>query len=89
MPPSNYVANKNWSDQYTLGVTSVLTPSVVNDLRFSYWYWQNRNIPAPCGGCVGEGGPEVMFFGVTSNVVLGNNFNSPQGRDRRQYPSRR
>jgi hypothetical protein len=86
VPPSNYVANKNWSDQYTLGVTSVLTPSVVNDLRFSYWYWQNRNIPAPCGGCVGEGGPEVMFFGVTSNVVLGNNFNSPQGRDRRQYP---
>jgi hypothetical protein len=86
VPPSNYVSNKNWVDQYTLGVTSVLSPAVVNDFRFSYWYWQNRNIPAPCGGCVGEGGPEVTFFGITSNTVLGNNFNSPQGRDYRRYP---
>src|SRR5581483_6281761 len=58
-PPSNFVANKNWVDQYTLGLTSILTPALVNDFRFSYWYWQNRNTPAPCGGCVGEGGPEV------------------------------
>ena len=86
VPPSNYVANKNWVDQYTLGVTSVLSPAIVNDFRFSYWYWQNRNIPAPCGGCVGEGGPEINFFGITSNTVLGNNFNSPQGRDYRRFP---
>ena len=43
------VANQNWSDQSLLGVTSVLSPTLVNDLRFSFWYWQNRNIPAPCG----------------------------------------
>ena len=85
-PPSNFVANKNWVDQYTLGVTTVLNTSVVNDLRFSYWYWQNRNIPPPCGGCLGEGGPEVQFYGVGSNTILGNNFNSPQGRDYRRYP---
>jgi hypothetical protein len=48
VPPSNFVSNKNWVDQYLLGVTSVLSPNVVNDFRFSFGYWQNRNIPAPC-----------------------------------------
>ena len=85
VPPSNFVANKNWSDQSLLGFTSVLSPSVVNDLHFSYWYWQNRNIPAPCGSCLGGGGPEVYVVG-SSNFALGNNFNSPQGRDLRRYP---
>jgi len=85
VPPSNYVQNKNWSDQSLLGLTTILTPAVVNDLRFSYWYWQNRNNPAPCNGCPGEGGPEIYFVG-SNNYVLGNNFNSPQGRDLRRYP---
>ena len=85
VPPSNFVANQNWSDQSLLGVTSVLSPTLVNDLRFSYWYWQNRNIPAPCGTCLGGGGPETFFIGSV-NFALGNNFNSPQGRDLRRYP---
>ena len=83
--PSNFLQNKNWSDQSLLGLTTVLTPAVVNDLRFSYWYWQNRNNPAPCPGCLGSDGPEVYVVG-SSNFVLGNNFNSPQGRDLRRYP---
>jgi carboxypeptidase family protein len=88
--PSNHVSNKNWADQYQLGVTSVLSPKVVNDLRFSYQYWQNRNIPAPCNGdvngfCVGAGGPEVFYLNSV-NFALGNNFNSPQGRDLRRFP---
>ncbi len=87
--PSNHVSNKNWVDQYLLNVTSVLTPRLVNDLRFSYQYWQNRNIPAPCNGlitgfCAGAGGPEVFY--LNSNFALGNNFNSPQGRDLRRFP---
>jgi hypothetical protein len=85
VPPSNFVANQNWSDQSLLGITTVLTPSIVNDLRFSYWYWQNRNIPAPCGTCLGGGGPEFQVIG-SNNFTLGNNFNSPQGRDLRRYP---
>ena len=84
-PQSNFVSNKNWSDQSLLGITSVINPTLVNDLRFSFWYWQNRNIPAPCGGCLGEGGPEVNVVGSV-NYALGNNFNSPQGRDLRRYP---
>src|SRR5215475_7731627 len=88
--PSNYVSNKNWVDQYLLGVTSVISPRVVNDLRFSYQYWQNRNIPTPCNGdingfCVGAGGPEVFYLSSV-NFALGNNFNSPQGRDLRRFP---
>jgi len=88
--PSNHVSNKNWVDQYLLGVASVINPRVVNDLRFSYQYWQNRNIPAPCGGdlngfCVGAGGPEVFYLNSV-NFALGNNFNSPQGRDLRRFP---
>ena len=88
--PSNHVSNKNWVDQYLLGVTSVINPRVVNDLRFSYQYWQNRNIPASCDGdingfCVGAGGPEVFYLNSV-NFALGNNFNSPQGRDLRRFP---
>ena len=88
--PSNHVSNKNWVDQYLLGVTSVINPRVVNDLRFSYQYWQNRNTPAPCNGdingfCVGGGGPEIFYLNSV-NFALGNNFNSPQGRDLRRFP---
>lgn len=90
VPVSNFVSNKNWSDQSLLGVTSVLSPRVVNDLRFSYFYWQNRNTPTPCAGnvnanCIGAGGPEVFYLNSV-NFALGNNFNSPQGRDLRRFP---
>ncbi len=88
--PSNYVANKNYVWQGLLSVTSILSPRLVNDFRFSYGYWQNRNIPAPCTGdingyCIGAGGPEVFYLNSV-NFALGNNFNSPQGRDLRRYP---
>jgi hypothetical protein len=85
VPPSNFVSNKNWADQSLLGITSVLKVNVVNDFRFSYGYWQNRNIPAPCNGCLGAGGPEVFYL-PSVNFALGNNFNSPQGRDLRRFP---
>ena len=88
--PSNYVANKNYVWQGLLSVTSILSPRLVNDFRFSYGYWQNRNTPAPCTGdingyCIGAGGPEVFYLNSV-NFALGNNFNSPQGRDLRRYP---
>jgi hypothetical protein len=90
VPPSNFVSNKNWVDQHLLGVTSVFRPNLVNDFRFSFGYWQNRNTPAPCSGdinlnCLGSGGPEVFYLNSV-NFALGNNFNSPQGRDLRRFP---
>jgi hypothetical protein len=88
--PSNHVSNDNYVWQGLLSVTSILSSKVVNDFRFSYGYWQNRNIPSPCNGsidgyCIGAAGPEVYYLNSV-NFALGNNFNSPQGRDLRRYP---
>jgi hypothetical protein len=87
--PSNWLVNTNWSDQTVFGLTSTLTPSVVNDFRFSYQYWHNRNLfptPDQCGSlCVGlEGlGPQIQVNG--SNVTIGHTSNATQGRDLRKF----
>jgi hypothetical protein len=88
--PSNFVSNKNNVDQELFGLTSVLSSTLVNDIRFSHMYWKNRNTPAACDGdlnsnCLGTGGPEVFYLNSV-NFQLGNNFNSPQGRDLHRFP---
>ncbi len=90
VPPSNFVSNDNYVDQELVGITSILSNTLVNDFRFSHMYWKNRNIPAPCdgdinGNCLGAGGPEIFYLNSV-NFALGNNFNSPQGRDLHRYP---
>jgi hypothetical protein len=90
VPPSNFVSNKNRVEQQLVGVTSVLSGSLVNELRFSHMYWKNRNTPAGCegdvsGNCIGTGGPEIFYL-PSVNFQLGNNFNSPQGRNLHRYP---
>jgi Carboxypeptidase regulatory-like domain len=90
VPPSNFVANKNYVDQQLVGFTSVLSSTLVNDFRFSHMYWRNRNAPSVCDGdintiCMGAGGPEIFYLNSV-NFQLGNNFNSPQGRDFHRYP---
>ena len=50
VPPSNFVSNENHVDQQLVGVTSVLSASLVNEFRFSHMYWKNRNTPAGCEG---------------------------------------
>ena len=84
--PSHWLRNTNWSDQSLLGLTSVLRPTVVNDFRFSYQYWQNRNLfptASDCPGCVGLGFPEVAITGT--NVTVGDTQNATQGRDLRKF----
>ncbi len=84
--PSTWLKNTNWADQSLLGLTSTFRPTLVNDFRFTYGYWQNRNLfPAQsdCPGCVGLGFPEVTIVGT--NVTLGNTQNATQGRDLRRY----
>ncbi|PYR13295.1 MAG: hypothetical protein DMF99_01725 [Acidobacteria bacterium] len=90
VPPSNFVSNDNWVDQQLVGLTSILRSNLVNDLRFSHMYWRNRNAPASCdgdpsGNCIGSGGPEIFYLNSV-NFALGNNFNSPQGRDLHRFP---
>jgi hypothetical protein len=88
--PSDWLRNTNWSDQSVLGLTSVLTTTVVNDFRFNYAYWQNRNLfptAADCGNCVGFDLPEVAMTG-SSNFYVGHTKNATQGRDLRRFDLR-
>ncbi len=85
--PSNWLQNKNFSDQSVLGVTSVFTPTLTNDFRFNYTYWQNRNLFADdntCPNCLGLGFPEISLQG-SSNFRVGNTQNATQGRDLRRF----
>jgi hypothetical protein len=84
--PSNWLVNRNWADQSILGLTSTLGSNLVNDFRFAYLYWNNRNLhptAKECPGCLGLGLPEMSVVGT--NVRFGNTSNAPQGRDIRRY----
>ncbi len=84
--PSNWLVNRNWADQSIMGLTSTFSPTLVNDFRFAYHYWTNRNLHPTeneCPGCLGIGLPEMSVVGT--NVRFGNTSNAPQGRDIRRY----
>jgi hypothetical protein len=84
--PSNWVQNKNFSDQGVLGITSSFTPTLVNDFRFNFTYWQNRNLfpdSSVCPDCIGLNFPELNINGT--NVTVGNTSNATQGRDLRRF----
>lgn len=85
--PSNWLRNLNWADQSAGSLISILRPTLVNEARFSYSYWHNRNLfpdsgvcPAPCVGLLQ---PQMDIIGA--GLTLGNNFNAPQGRDLRHF----
>jgi Carboxypeptidase regulatory-like domain len=82
--PSNWVTNKNWADQSIIGLTSTITPNIVNDIRFQYNYWNNHNIQAspsacqfpcigvsPAGTPIGQTVPEFLSI-VGTNFAFGN-----------------
>lgn len=88
--PSNWPHNVNWADQSILGLTTLLTPNLVNDLRIQYNYWNNHNLPASpsdCSGpCTAGTLPAVVFFVPGSALpAVGPNLNSPQARNTRRY----
>ena len=60
--PSNWSRVPAWADQNLLGLTSVLRPTLVNDLRFSYFFFSSNTL-APteqdCPGCLGLGAPGI------------------------------
>jgi hypothetical protein len=76
-----------WADQSVGSLSSALRPNLVNELRFSYWYWHTRNLPpglSDCPGeCIGLGMPEISVLG--SDIVAGNFVLTPQGGDTRRY----
>ena len=86
--PSNWLRNVNWSDQSVLGATTAVKPTLVNDFRFTYAFWSNRNLfpnSSDCSGCLGLGGPQISFAGVSSNFQVGDTSNATQGRDLRRF----
>jgi len=89
---STWIASSNYSYQTQFGLTSVLTPKLVNDFRFSYSYFRNRLFPpsqetcerlaSDPAFCFGVGGTQITFFG---GLTIGNNTNTPQDRHPRTY----
>ncbi|PYS58740.1 MAG: hypothetical protein DMF74_22940 [Acidobacteria bacterium] len=62
--PSGWSRIKNWVDQSIGGITSVLSPHVVNDLRFSYFFISSPETPASvedCSRCLGVGAARVSI----------------------------
>jgi len=88
--PSYWVPTRNISTQALGGVTSIFSPKLVNDLRYSYGYYSGRlRIPTTedCSdpvACVGLGGPQILLT-TAPQFVIGNNVNVPQNRVLRTY----
>jgi Carboxypeptidase regulatory-like domain len=65
--PSAWVNLNNWSDQYAMGVTSILSPNLVNDFRLGWRMWDNKEDPpglAQCQfPCVDAQGPSLTLTG--------------------------
>ena len=69
--PSNWGRQVVWADQSILGLTSVVTPRLVNDIRFSYFYLSaNQLAPSgqDCPGCLGLGAPTITIPQAGLNV---------------------
>ena len=85
--PSNWSSNSNWVDQSVGSLSSAFRPNLINELRFSYWYFSSRNLPpnrSNCPGeCIGLGMPEISILG--SDFVAGHFVLAPQGGDTRRY----
>ncbi len=85
--PSNWSKNSNWADQSVGSLITAINPSMINEFRFSYWYWHTRN-SAPsasdCGAnCIGLQQPQIGILG--EDLVMGNHALVPQGGDFRRY----
>jgi hypothetical protein len=89
---STWIASSNYAYQTQVGLTSVLTSKLVNDVRFSFSYLRNRlRFPtqAECESvagdpdfCFGLGGTRISFFG---GLTIGNSTNVTQDRHPRVY----
>jgi hypothetical protein len=88
--PSNWQSVRNRAFQAQGGVLSVLTPEVVNDLRFSHSYLGGDLNPvssAECQepvACIGAGMATIQVFDAPQ-FRIGNQFNSPFARWQRAY----
>ena len=75
--PNDYPSSWNhvsaWVDQSLLGLTSVLSPTIVNDFRFSYFFVSTRMTAArdqDCPACLGLGAPTINI--PQAGLLIGN-----------------
>jgi len=86
---SNWILSRNRADNTVLGLTSVLTPRVVNDFRYNWGILHGVLLPPgpeDCRdpvGCIGILGPRIIVSGT--GFVIGNNEQVPQDRHNRTY----
>ncbi|MFZ0426561.1 MAG: hypothetical protein WAO20_00470, partial [Acidobacteriota bacterium] len=66
---------------------STFSSELVNEFRFSYWYWHTRNLPPSASSCpspcLGLGLPEIGILGT--DFTIGNDQLTPEGGDFRRY----
>ena len=93
---SSWSSNNNWSDQYAIGVTSLLTPNVVNEVRGFYHWWRSlveiASASQCAAPCLGGGLPSLVTGGSGGSGMVGSSTfyggasdNSPQPRQERSY----
>lgn len=71
--PSNWNTTGTRAAQTVAGLTTVVSPTLVNDLRASYFGVRVRATPADedsCAGCLGVGRPSITVQGT--GLVIGN-----------------
>lgn len=84
---STWTSSRNYADQTNVGLTSILKPTLVNELRLSYSFYSNRLRPpdeTECTNplyCFNLNGPRIGGFGLT----IGNDANVTQHRILRTY----
>jgi hypothetical protein len=88
--PSNWQSLEHRAFQLQGGVISVVTPRLVNDVRYSHSYLggdidaaSSSRCPDPVA-CVGVGGANIMVFDAPQ-FRIGNQMNSPFARWERTY----
>ncbi len=89
---SRWITSSNYAYQTQMGLSSVFSPTLVNDFRFSYSYFRNRlrqptqaeceDLSGDPGLCFGIDGPQINFFG---GLTTGTNVNVSQDRHPRTF----
>jgi hypothetical protein len=78
--PSYWTRQLAWADQTLLGLTSLMRPTLVNDLRLSYFFVSTSQVPPTeqdCRGCLGLGAPAITMPGV---IIGGSDIQRTLGR---------
>ena len=71
--PSSWSRANNWVDQSLAALTSVVGTTVVNELRFSYFFFSSPEAPpgpADCPNCLGLGAARIVI--ADAGVRIGN-----------------